>query len=476
MIKTPPSFRRRVFLTTLLPILVLLPLVSLVLFSVFENQLLLPTLANEMIDQGYLVERLTLDHPEIWSSPSAAQELLNSIHFQRPSRIGLLDTGHFLLATTRPDDLVLVGKPIAHLPENNALTGSWWQITAGNTANEQILDVLVPVKNDQGDLIGLVRVYRRISDIEQSIANIRLIVLGILLLGLIITGLVALAVSESLNRPLKKLTQIISDSPLEGQAQPLPEDSDQELAALSHAYNRLQEHREELEDSRQHMIANLIHEIGRPLGSLRTALDAMKSGAVNEPELRTELLEGMVERVDRIGHLLEDLSLTYRGLEPQEIHFQKIDVNEWIGKLSSLWEENSRHKGILWQNELLPETLILDSDPNRLAQVLSNLTNNAIKFTAGGGKITLRVQKKEGNKVCFSIADTGIGIAKEDQRHLFTAFFRSVQPSWKAPGLGLGLSIAKSITESLGGEITVESVVGEGSTFSVILPIEHSAI
>jgi signal transduction histidine kinase len=470
--KTKPTFRRRVFLSTILPVLVLLPLLGLALLYIIENQLLLPTLANEMIDQGFLVERLVQEHPDVWDSQTDAQALLDSIHFQRPSRIGLLDPDHVLLATTRPDDLVLVGKLIENIPNNLSLDDSWWKVTPGDLPREQILEVIVPVKKSDGNIIGLVRIYRRITDIEQNLATIRYIILGVLVFGLLITGLIAFAVSDSLDRPIKALTKAISDSPLAGKAQPLPENADKELAELTHAYNRLQERRQELEDSRQRMLANLIHEIGRPLGSIRTAIHALKSGAADNKKLRTELFDGMTERVNRIGLLLEDMALAYRGLEPQEILIKRIQVKEWLQSLIPLWAESARQKGIKWEVVSTNAPDIIENDPNRLAQVLSNLVDNAIKFTPADGQVTFTVQTDE-DKVQFQVSDTGIGIPLENQRHLFIPFYRSVQPSWKAPGLGLGLSIAKSITESLGGQLVLTSNPNEGSKFTATFPIEQ---
>jgi len=120
----------------------------------------------------------------------------------------------------------------------------------------------------------------------------------------------------------------------------------------------------------------------------------------------------------------------------------------------------------------LPNNLpIIQTDPDRLAQALDNLVSNAIKFTPSGGAIYLTVVLQE-NKLKFQVTDTGIGIPADDQRHLFIPFYRSVQPSWKAPGLGLGLSIARSIAESLGGQITFTSAPGQGSTFVICLPLQ----
>jgi two-component system, OmpR family, sensor histidine kinase BaeS len=464
------TFRGRLLISHLLPILLLVPLVGLALIYLLENQLILPIVANEMVNQGVLVERLTRDQPNVWISPSDAQALLDSVDFRRPSRIGLLGPNHVLLATSRPDDRALVGTTISNLPDPSSLVDSWWVVAPRNLPAEQILDVLIPVKDLNGQTIGLIRIYRRLTDIEQSFTTMRLLVLGVLLVGLLITGAIAVFLSASVSRPLKIFTQTITQSPLEGQAQHLPEEEGSEFTDLAHAYNRLQERRQELEETRQEMLAGLIHEIGRPLGSLRTALHALQVGAINDPAFRIELINGMAERIDRMGRLLEDLALTYRGLEPQEIHIKTILVNEWLATLTPLWAESAQEKKMSWEVITPSDPATILTDPDRLAQVLSNLVSNAIKFTPPGGKVTLEIRLVE-NKISFLVSDTGIGIPLEAQHHLFVPFYRFIQPSWKVPGLGLGLSIAKSITESLGGQISFNSIPDKGSIFTITFPL-----
>jgi two-component system sensor histidine kinase BaeS len=465
------TFRSRLLIGHVLPVLLLVPLVGLALIYLLEARLILPTLANEMIDQGVLVKRLTDDRPGLWNSPSEAQALLDSVDFRRPTRIGLLTPDHVLLATSRPDDRAFVGKIISNLPDSNALVDPWWGITPGDLPGEQILDVVISVKRADGQTVGLVRVYRRITDIEQSFATMRLLVLGVLLAGLLIAGIIAVFLSESISHPLKTLTKAITETPIEGRPQRLPEYGDSEFSELAHAYNRLQDRRLELEEAREQMLANLIHEIGRPLGSIRTALHALQTGAVNDQPLRVDLMQGMSERIDRMGRLLEDLALTYRGLGVQEIHLQSVQINEWMEALTPLWAESAQQKQLVWEMDLPEDLPIIQTDPDRLAQALGNLVNNAIKFTPAGGKITLTTRFEE-SRIQFNVTDTGIGIPLDDQPHLFVPFYRSIQPSWRAPGLGLGLSITKTIITSLGGQIFLNSAPGQGSSFVIILPVQ----
>lgn len=465
------TFRGHLLISHVLPILLLVPLVGLALIYLLETRVILPSLASAMISQGLLVEQLVHEKPDIWSSSSAAQALLDSMDFQRPSRIGLLTPNHVLLATSRPDDRVLIGKTIANLPGPEELTtDQWWAVTTGSVSDEQILDTLIPVRQADGQIIGFIRIYRRTTDIQQNFMSMRLLVLGVLMVGLLITGVIAVFLSESISRPLKTFTQTITESSLDGQAQPLPQDGDSEFKDLANAYNRLQERRQELEITRQEMLAGVIHEIGRPLGSLNTALYALQTGAMNDPSLRDDLMKGMSERIDRMGRLLEDLALTYRGLEPQEIHFRSVQVNEWLESLIPIWIETARQKQQGWKTILPDDLPIIQTDPDRLAQALDNIVSNAIKFTPNEGQITLKVSLEE-NKIQFQVTDTGIGIPLADQHHLFVPFYRSIQPSWKAPGLGLGLSIAKSLIESMGGQIFLTSDAGHGSIFTISLPI-----
>ncbi len=465
------TFRGHLLISHILPILLLVPLVGLALIYLLETRVILPSLASAMISQGLLVEQLTREKPNLWSSSETAQALLDSMDFQRPSRIGLLTPDHILLATSRPYDRILIGKKIPNLPSDEEFTGDqWWAIASGSMPEVQILDTLIKVKQADGQIIGLIRIYRRTTDIQQNFMNMRLLVLGVLMVGLLITSLIAAFLSESISRPLKLFTQTITESPLEGQAQLLPQDGDSEFKDLANAYNRLQERRQELEATRQQMLAGVIHEIGRPLGSLNTALYALQAGAINDKLLRTDLMKGMAERIDRMGRLLEDLALTYQGLGPQEIDFKSVQVNEWLESLIPIWIETARQKQQIWEAILPDEIPIIQADPDRLAQALDNLISNAIKFTPDGGKVTLIVSLGE-SEIKFQVIDSGIGIPVEDQHHLFVPFYRSIQPSWKAPGLGLGLSIAKSLVESMGGQISLMSNAGLGSTFTISLPI-----
>ncbi len=468
------NIRVRLLLSHILPVLVLVPLVGLALSYLLEYQLIIPTLADEMISQGRLVARLVQDNPQVWKDYTQAQDLVNSINFQQPAHVSLISTRSVLLATNRADDQGLVGTIIPKLsPYTINPGGGEWAITNRSQLGSPTLEVAVEVLDPDGTIMGQVWVYRRITDIEESLANIRFLILGVLLVGLLLSGSIAYLLSESFSRPLKKLATAIAEAPLLGEAESLPEEGEVEFKGLARAYNRLQQRRLELEQNRQQMLANVIHEIGRPLGGLRTAIHALKGGAANNLSLRADLLDGMTEHIERIDRLLDDMSMTYRQLGPQEILLKQVNLEEWFNRLLPLWAENARQHGYEWQCKSNGQLPTISTDPERLAQAVSNLVDNAFKFTPPGGKVSLLISANTSD-ILMTVSDNGPGIPPEDQPRLFTPFYRSVRPSWKAPGLGLGLSISRTIVESLGGSISFTSVPGHGSSFTIRLPLPQA--
>ena len=113
----------------------------------------------------------------------------------------------------------------------------------------------------------------------------------------------------------------------------------------------------------------------------------------------------------------------------------------------------------------------LDGDPDRLSQVIDNLVNNAVKFTPAGGKITVRATRRDG-AIVITVTDTGVGIAAGDQDRLFERFYRARSATdGEVQGIGLGLSIVRAIAHGHGGEVSLHSLPGTGTTFTVELPI-----
>ena len=464
------TLRFRLFTSLILPMFLLVPLIGFLLIYFLESWVFLPALASEMITEGQLVANALQAQPQVWQNSQAAQSALQRLSLQDPIRLALLTPQQTLLAASRADEPGQVGALIPGLPNPGSDPGApRWQSNPGSNGQPR-LDVVVPAVDDAGRVMGLVRLTRYLEDLQSGLTMARWWVFGTLLFGLLVNTLVGSGLAGAISHPIQRIAHAIREAPLTGEPSPVAGAGFLEIDQVADAYNRLQSRRYQEELSRKLMVANLVHELSRPLGSLQSAIYALMSGADTDPALRHELLNGMNERVERMGVLVNDLALTYRPQGSLELNRILIEPRRWLEPLAAVWGEQARQAGLVWQVTLPAEEICpVEIDATRMAQALGNLVGNALKFTAVGGQVTLGLGAGE-HRIWFSVADTGMGIAMQDQRRLFEPFFRSVQPGWKVPGLGLGLSIAKTIVEAHGGTITVESTPNVGSTFTIELP------
>ncbi len=468
------SLRRQLLASHIIPIFLIIPIIGLALIYFIEEYVLLPALANEMVDQGILIGKLTIVKPDIWHDPQVAQSFIADLAIHQPNHIALLNPDGVLLATNQAisgSDGPGIGSVVTNLPAPGPTPNAIrWQVKPGVFSSSPILDVVVPVSDASGNVIGMVRLYRLLSDVSQGLLKVRLIILGILLVDLIISSLIGLVLAETMSRPIRRLTQEIAETNLEGKAKPLPEVGITEVNQLIQTFNRLQDHRFQLETSRRQMLANLVHEIGRPLGGLQAALFALMGGGSDNVDFQKDLLKGMSERVQQMSHLLDDIASSFRKpLNPLDLDCQPVNLFEWVSRQVPIWSEVAHSRSIEWRAEIPTDLPTILVDARQLEQALGNLLSNAFKFTPDGGKVTLKAGATD-SIVYFEVKDDGYGISKNDQAKIFEPYFRSITPSWKAPGLGLGLSIACTIVEAHHGKITLDSVPGEGSTFTIILP------
>jgi signal transduction histidine kinase len=244
------------------------------------------------------------------------------------------------------------------------------------------------------------------------------------------------------------------------------------MRKLAETVNTLVDRLNSLEKSRRQLLANLVHELGTPLGAIRSAIQALLKGANKDPQLSSDLLTGLDSETARLQRLLDDLA----GLHDQvlgrlELNRQAVQLNQWLTVTLSPWETAAREKGLVWETEIpqeLPD-ILLDSD--RMAQAVGNLLSNAVKFTPAGGKITTTV-KFMGEQLVIQMTDTGTGIPSEEQNKIFQPFYRGSHGRRIVQGMGLGLSIARDIIIAHGGTIDLQSAPGTGSQFTVRMPVD----
>lgn len=217
-------------------------------------------------------------------------------------------------------------------------------------------------------------------------------------------------------------------------------------------------------------LSDVSHELRTPLTSIRSFCDLLLMFGDDDPEAREEFLTSIVEACDRLTRLVNDVLDTSKMAAGKiEWNIRRIDLIEIIQTTAQTMVPLAHEKGLRIITQLSEESLILDGDRDRLIQVLTNLINNAIKFTATG-QINVSV-KRLAQKVRVTVSDTGIGIASEYYGMIFDRFTQvKTRDRGKPTGTGLGLAICKEIVEQHEGEIGIESQLGQGSTFYFTLP------
>ena len=225
----------------------------------------------------------------------------------------------------------------------------------------------------------------------------------------------------------------------------------------------------EREMSYLRLISTVSHELRTPLTAIMGHVDILSSCSIEEEALWRRSQRFISGEVERLARLVDDL-LTFSRLETSPAQMRPVKVRAIAEEaISALWEaaERAQVTLLLQAPPGLPRVL---ADPDRLQQVFINLLDNAIKYSSGGATATIRLYH-EGNVVRVEVADTGPGIATDDLPHIFEPMFRGSTAAIRASlGTGLGLTIVKTILEQHGTTISVESMRGEGTTFTFRLP------
>jgi len=215
--------------------------------------------------------------------------------------------------------------------------------------------------------------------------------------------------------------------------------------------------------------ASVSHELRTPLTSIRGYVDILLERDDLPAEARAQL-EVVARNGERLNRLVADLLHTARAEGSMKVVRTRQDLVDIVRASVEAAAPAARAAGVELDLDA-PSTLVTLVDGQRIAQAVDNLVSNAIKYTPSGGKVEIRLAV-DGGRIEICVADSGIGIQAADRDRLFTRFFRARQAEEQSvQGLGLGLGIARSIVESHGGRIDVESELGQGSVFRIRLPV-----
>lgn len=466
------TLRARLILSHLLPTLVTIPLMGLALVYVLETQVLLANVSDELTAQAMLVAEMASEQSGIWYDAAQAGTFVARMSPRLTARVMLLDTHGYLLASSDPVDTARLNQMLELPGLANALAGQTeTRVSYRQVLCAEVADVLVPVVGSDQQVMGIVRLTHQLAGVYERFLRLRYLILGVLAAGLLLGAAAGWMLALNLERPLRQVTQAVYGLVSGDRSAPLRERGPQEIRLLLRAVNTLVERLHSLEQARRQLLANLVHELGRPLGALRSAIQALLGGADEDAALRQELLVGMDEQVGLLQRLLNDLAhLHDQVLGTLELDRRPVALNDWLSHVLPPWRQAAQDKGLNWEATIPADLPATQLDPDRLAQAVSNLLSNAIKYTPAGGTVSIGAGVED-STVWIQVGDTGPGIDPEEQALIFTPYYRGHSAGRFPQGMGLGLSIARDLVVAHGGRLEVDSAPGQGSRFTIWIPL-----
>ena len=303
---------------------------------------------------------------------------------------------------------------------------------------------------------------------DPSFADWQPFLLALLIAGAIAAVLAAIGsflTARAIARPVRRVAEA-SRSLAEGVSpDPVPVEGSAELALLATSFNEMAEQLHKAKEAERNFLLSVSHELKTPLTAIRGYAEALEDGAVS-PEEAAETIREEGRRLERLVRDLLDLARMNR--REFAINREQIDLAEVGREAVRRYEGEARASGVDL-DAVASEDAGAIADPDRVLQVVSNLVENALRSTPPGGAV--HVRSRPG---VIEVVDTGVGLAAEDVPHAFERFYlhdRVGIPDGRRWSSGLGLAIVKELCDRMGGSVDLESTVGEGTTFTVRLPV-----
>ena len=346
--------------------------------------------------------------------------------------------------------------------------------TTNYSRRHKYVEVTAPVKEEDGTISGVILVSASVD----SLLRIRdtLQTKGLLIQLALAAVIVMLSVVASvvLVKPLGKITHSMEDL-LKGDVEEIVSVSDYtETKAISDAYNNMIRRIRKQEESRQEFVSNVSHELKTPLTSMKVLADSLTVQGDQVPvELYREFMEDIAADIDRENKIINDLlSLVKMDKKNVDLNIQSININDLLELILKRLRPIAAESDI----ELVFESfrpVVAEVDEVKLTLALSNLIENAIKYNVESGWV--HVSLNADHKFFYvKVADSGIGIPEEDQERIFERFYRvDKSHSREIGGTGLGLAITRNAILMHRGAIKVYSKPGEGTTFTVRVPLAY---
>jgi signal transduction histidine kinase len=290
--------------------------------------------------------------------------------------------------------------------------------------------------------------------------------------GLLVSLLLAWLISRWVAAPLQRMSAAATEVAAGDYRQKIPLEGPHEVQSLAATFNAMVEQVQTSHQVQRDFLANVSHELKTPLTSIQGFAQAMLDGATEDRSARQRAAQVIFDEAERLRRLVEDL-LDLARIDAGQIAFERepVDLKVLIENIIDRLVLRSSEKGIRLESRMT-ELPVIIGDGDRLAQVFTNLIDNAIKHTPKEGVVLVLAEVTSG-WASIHVADTGPGIPSQDLSRIFERFYQvdKARRGGEGRGVGLGLAISRQIIEAHGGRIVAQSTVGKGSRFTVQLPV-----
>jgi signal transduction histidine kinase len=329
----------------------------------------------------------------------------------------------------------------------------------------RMLAVARPVKLG-GEVFGATILARPTTRLNQGILPLVWRLLPAFLAGILVAGALGWYLSRRITKPVLALSDA-ADAVAAGRygvtVSEVPGGG--EISHLSTRFRDMASQLEQAEALERNFLMSVSHELRTPLTAIRGHVDALLEGVVEDEETRTHSLEVISLEAKRLERLVGDiLDLAKLDTHRFALRREEVEMERLVDRAYSGFNEEARRRGIDYRRTIAASP-VLETDGDRVLQIISNLLSNAFRWTPDGGRVAVALMQVDGT-IRVAVEDNGPGIPAEEQERIFRPFW-----SRDGEGTGLGLAIAGELAAALGGQIELETAPGEGSRFELVLPV-----
>lgn len=424
---------------------------------------------------------LEIDSDLSLDSPQATARIQSAVD-RHASRLGVSITvvnksGHVLADSDKDSKAVeKEGENISDEPEINDALGGIMAFYQRNSAKNRAewLYVAYPVRS-VGETVGVIRIGVPLTGLNQRLNQDLIFFLEIIVATLVTTALISLWLARRFTQPIRHMSELSRQIALSGDITTLvPVQRKDEIGELVSSFNQMIDRLREEEKLKHEFIANASHELKTPTMAISSVVEALQAGAAEDPELRQKFLVSLENLVERQASLLRDL-LDIAQLDVSQKNQWQEDVNlaETLNEAIEQIRPQAEKKNIRLDIEMPDVAHIVIGNGIQLQRAFINLLTNAVNYTPANGEVNLDSNVVD-HHVELKIEDTGSGIDPKDLPHIFQRFYRADRARTRTSGgTGLGLAITREIIVRHQGRIEVQSTLGQGTTFSVWLPLKQ---